>query len=251
MPAIAKMYDNLASVYDKLMEDMPYGQWAEYLDQIIRKEKLQGKNILDLGSGTGNISILLSEMGYEVTNLDFSNEMLVLAREKYLAKKIRAHFLEMDIRDIDFQEDFEVVISTFDTLNYFTEPEELEGIFEKVFSSLKNGGLFVFDLNTKYKFERILGNEVYTYNTEELVYIWENNYDPAEMILEIDLSFFLRTSGMNYKRFNELHVQRYYSTGEIKTLLKKSGFARVEVFQDLEFKKPVRNGIRNFFVAKK
>lgn len=245
------MYENLASVYDKLMEDMPYEEWAQYLDKIIKKEAPHTKSILDLGSGTGSISILLSEMGYDVTNLDFSNEMLILAQQKYIEKDIPGNFLELDIRDIDFEESYDVAVSTFDTLNYFLDKEELSEIFNKVFRAVRENGLFVFDLNTRYKFEKILGNEVYTYNTEDLVYIWENNYSSEDEILEIDISFFLKKSDMLYERFNELHIQRYYSIREIRGLLKKTGFKKVLVFQDLRFAKPGKNGTRNFFVALK
>lgn len=243
------MYNNLASVYDKLMEDMPYVEWADFIEKIIEKEKIQVKNILDLGSGTGSISSLLSARGYQVTNLDFSQEMLDKAKEKYEISGVNGAFLNSDIRDIDFQEEYDCIISTFDTLNYFTEEDELENIFERVFKALRNQGLFLFDLNTLYKFEKILGKEIYTYNTEEIVYIWENEYNKNTEILEIDLSFFIKKEEDSYRRFNEYHVQKYYCPEKIEGMLKRSGFSVVRIFQDLEFKEPEDKGIRNFFAA--
>ncbi len=245
------MYKNLADVYDVLMEDMPYTEWAGFLDAIIADKASDSKKILDLGSGTGSISILLSQKGYQLTNLDFSEEMISQAKKKYNKAQAEADFVTMDIRDIKYQEEFDVAMSTFDTLNYFTDQEELAGIFKSTFDAVKPGGIFVFDMNTKYKFKKILGEEVYTYNTDDLVYIWENYYDSQDRIIDIDLSFFLKKEGSMYERFQEHHIQKYYPVSEVKNYLKKAGFTAIDVYQDLEFKKPEKKGIRNFFVARK
>lgn len=243
------MYNNLASVYDKLMEDMPYKEWADFIEKIIIDEKINVETILDLGSGTGSISSLLSDRGYKVTNLDFSAEMLAKAKEKYEEKSLDGNFLEMDIRDIEFSSEYDCVISTFDTMNYFIDEKELGGIFSKVFLALEEKGFFLFDMNTLYKFEEILGQEIYTYNTEDIVYIWENEYNKISEVLEIDLSFFVKSKENTYQRFNEYHVQRYYPPEKIMDMIKKAGFSSVRIYQDLEIKKPSVKGIRNFFVA--
>ena len=94
-----------------------------------------------------------------------------------------------------------------------------------------------------------MGKEIYTYNTEEIVYIWENEYNKNTEILEIDLSFFIKKEQDSYRRFNEYHVQKYYCPKKIEGMLKRSGFSVVRIFQDLEFKEPEDKGIRNFFAA--
>ena len=243
------MYKNLADVYDLLMEDMPYQQWADFLDQIIKSKSPESQTILDLGSGTGSISLLLSRKGYQLTNLDLSEEMTSRAKHKYREAGLKAEFIAGDIRDIDYEQSYDVIISTFDTLNYFTDPQEFQEVLNRIFRALKPGGILVFDMNTKYKFEKFLGDQIYTYNTESLVYIWENNYDHDKRMIDIDLSFFLQKEGLVYERFQEHHVQKYYSVTESRSFLKKAGFNSVEVYQDLEFKKPGKKGIRNFFVC--
>lgn len=245
------MYNDLASVYDKLMEDMPYKEWADFIEQIITDKKIRVEKILDLGSGTGSISSLLTSKGYKVDNLDFSEEMLLKAKAKYEKEKLKGNFIKMDIRDINFSSDYDCVLSTFDTLNYFIEEEELRNIFSKVFQALKEKGIFIFDMNTLYKFEEFLGQEIYTYNTEEIVYIWENEYNKNTKILEIDLSFFVKRKEGLYQRFNEYHVQKYYPSKNILGLLKEVGFSDFKIYQDLEMKEPQEKGIRNFFVALK
>lgn len=245
------MYNNLAFVYDKLMDDMPYKEWADFIEEIIEKEKIKVDKILDLGSGTGNISLLLSKKGYKLVNLDFSEEMLAKAKEKYANDNIEGTFVEKDIREIDYDSEFNCAISTFDTMNYFIDEEELENIFRKVFLALDDKGIFLFDMNTLYKFEEILGQEIYTYNTEDIVYIWENEYNKNTEILEIDLSFFVKNEEDSYQRFNEYHVQRYYSPKLIVNMLKKVGFSSVNIYSDLQMKEPGQKEIRNFFAALK
>lgn len=127
------MYNNLASVYDKLMEDMPYKEWADFIEKIIKEEKIEVEKILDLGSGTASISSLLSQKGYMVVNLDFSEEMLTQAKNKYKATGLEGTFVQRDIRDIEYVSEFNCAISTFDTMNYFIDQEELEEILAKFF----------------------------------------------------------------------------------------------------------------------
>lgn len=106
-------------------------------------------------------------------------------------------------------------------------------------------------MNTLYKFEKILGDEIYTYNTEDIVYIWENNYNKNTEILEIDLSFFVKKEEDSYQRFNEYHVQRYYPQELIIEMLQKVGFTSVKLYEDSEMKATEEKGIRNFFAALK
>lgn len=243
------MYNNLASVYDKLMEDMPYKEWADFIEKIIQKEDVKVEKILDLGSGTASISSLLSQKGYKLVNLDLSEEMLNQAKDKYKKADLKAIFVQKDIRDIEYVSEFNCAISTFDTMNYFIDQRELEEIFSKVYSSLEEKGLFLFDMNTLYKFEKILGDEIYTYNTEDIVYIWENNYNKNTEILEIDLSFFVKKEVDYYQRFNEYHVQRYYPQDIIIEMLEKVGFSSIKLYEDSEMKSTEEKGIRNFFAA--
>jgi predicted TPR repeat methyltransferase len=101
-----------------------------------------------------------------VTNLDFSEEMLEKAREKYAEAGILGEFVNMDIRELYSANLYDCAISTFDTLNYFLEEDELKDIFKRVYNSLKDEGLFIFDMNTLHKFQSVLGKEVYNYNKE-------------------------------------------------------------------------------------
>lgn len=245
------IYKNLASVYDKLMEDIPYEAWGDFIEEIIESKRPGCKKILDLGSGTGRISSLLSQKGYMVTNLDLSAEMLEEAKKLYAQKGLSGEFIQMDMKDLDYSSQFECLLSTFDTLNYFTDPKELENLFRAAFLALDQDGLFIFDMNTLNKFEKILGQEIYTYNTDEIVYIWENNYNSNKERIEIDISFFIKEANDSYRRFNEYHVQKYYPPQEIEALLRKAGFKEVKIYEDWQVENLDSQNIRNFFMAAK
>lgn len=245
------IYKDLAAVYDKLMEDTPYQAWADFFHEII-EEKLPGKKrILDLGAGTASISSLLAQKGYQLTNLDLSQEMLDQAKKVFAKKDLQGDFIQMDMREINFSSLYDTIISSFDTLNYFTDQEEIQELFKKAYFALDKKGLFIFDMNSLYKFEEFLGSEVYTYNTEELVYIWENNYNPNREIIEIDISFFIKEEEGKYRRFNEYHLQKYYSESQVEEMLKAAGFKDIQIIADSDRAELLSQGIRNFFIASK
>lgn len=245
------MYKNLAEVYDILMEDIPYDKWAKFIDEIIKQKNKKAKDLLDLGCGTGNISIFLTAFGYNLTGIDLSKEMLSKAKTKYEQSDLQAVLEECDIREIDYEDQFDAIICTFDTLNYFTETQEFKDVLKRCFKALKKDGVLIFDLNSKNKFEKILGQEIYTYNTSDLVYIWENDYDESSGIMEIDISFFIKKDDGRYERFNEYHVQKYYSIEKVMGILEEIGFEEREVYHDLFFEYPTKDSIKNFFIAQK
>lgn len=245
-------YSDLATIYDGLMGDIDYKQWTNYLINQISNHKAPGNKVLDLGCGTGNISIPLAEEGFQVRGVDISLEMLTQAEQKAREKGLTISFYQQDIRELVVDGQVDVVLSTFDTLNYLTDKGELTKTFSAVFKGLKEEGLFIFDLNTPYKLSRILGDNIYTYNTDELVYIWENYFDSRTKLCEMELTFFSKDDKTGqYRRFQESHCQRAYSIAEIKGLLTATGFTLQAVNGELSFEEPDPKEERIFFVAKK
>ena len=147
-------YNNLALVYDKLMEDIDYQAWANYLDQLICKYEAPGKELIDLGCGTGSISLKLAQKGYNVLGIDYSEEMLSQADQKFRENNIVIPLYHQDIRQFVMDRNVDIVISTFDTLNYILDEKDIERTFKNVFEVLKKDALFIFDINTSYKLKR-------------------------------------------------------------------------------------------------
>ncbi|MGI6226702.1 MAG: class I SAM-dependent DNA methyltransferase [Peptococcales bacterium] len=245
-------YTNLAGIYDQLMEDVDYNRWVNYLVKHIETNKAPGKVLLDLGCGTGSIAVLLAKQGYRVIGIDISLEMLSQAEQKAREAKVDIFFCQQDIEELTLGYQVDIVIATFDTFNYITTYKGLENIFQRVHTILKPHGLLIFDLNTPYKLKEVLGENTYTYNTEELVYIWENYYEKQTKICQMDLTFFaLEPKTGKYLRFNETHLERAYTEKEIEAMLIDKGFNLLGIYGELEFSPPKENEERIFFVAKK
>lgn len=214
-------YIKFAEVYDSLIyEDIDYEAWSKY---ILDKYKAYGndkEDYLDLGCGTGNLAINIAPFFNNSWCVDLSEEMLIKAESKFRSKKEKAKFVRQDMRELNLNRKFGLITCSLDCTNYLTEDGDLLSFFKCIYNHLKDQGLFVFDINSQYKLENVLGNNTYTYNEEEIVYIWENTLD--HNILEMYLTFFIK-EGKIYKRFDEVHEERIYTEAEIEKALKEAG----------------------------
>ena len=243
-------YENFSKVYDKYMSDTPYDEWIEYIRQIWDKYSLSPKLIAELGCGTGNVTQRLSDMGYDVIGIDRSGEMLAKAREKSGGGK-EILYLQQDMTDFELYGTVDCILSLCDSINYITEEEDLLSVFKLVNNYLDPKGLFIFDLNTIYKFKNILGQNSFSQTDENSAYTWENYYDDNESINEYYTNFFIKDEKTGfYERFEEEHYEKGYTVEKIKELLKKSGLKFEAVFDELTFSPPRENSERIFFVAR-
>lgn len=245
-------YQELASVYDYLMADIDYQQWADYIETLINDNNSPGRKILDLGCGTGKITLLLAQKGFSLLGVDKSIEMLSQAEQRFRAYNLNIPLFRQDIRNFSLPEKVDVVISTFDTLNYCVNNYELEQVLKNIYKVLKKDGLLIFDLNTDYYLQEELGNNIFTYNTEELSYIWENEYDDKEKLTYMNITFFsLDTKTGQYNRFVEHHIQRDYQIEEVKKILQGIGFQIINVYGKLKTCPPSKKDKKIFYIAKK
>ena len=159
-------YTDFATVYDLFMEEVPYDQWLSFLEEIWRKEGLQPEVIADLGCGTGNLLVPLTEKGYRTMGVDLSFDMLCQAEKKLREAGLSSILLEQDLTEVSLPEEADCIISVCDSLNYLTEDGELSAAFACVKASLRQGGLFLFDMNTEYKFSEVLAQNTYAVTEE-------------------------------------------------------------------------------------
>jgi hypothetical protein len=137
-----------------------------------------------------------------------------------------------------------------DSINYITSKRDLKRLLGLVKNYLNPGGLFIFDINTCYKLENILGNEVFYDIAEDITYIWQNSFDKKKKLCRFDLTFFVKDKD-GYRRYDEVHTERGYSLGELKELIKASGLEFISVCDELRFSKPTAKSQRVFFVCKR
>ncbi|GFI30734.1 cypemycin N-terminal methyltransferase [Lachnospiraceae bacterium] len=247
-------YTGFARVYDLFMDNVPYGEWSRYLLSLLKEYGAKDGIVLELGCGTGKMTRLLSRAGYDMIGIDNSEEMLQMAREaEYEAKEYPAVqaesqsredilYLLQDMREFELYGTVKAVVSICDCVNYILEEEELLQVFRLVNNYLDPGGVFIFDLNTLYKYREVLGENVICENREEGSFIWENFYDEKEKLNQYDLTLFLREeeSSPLYRKYEETHFQRGYELKQVKMLLEQAGMEVLAVY-DGYTREPVRD----------
>ncbi|MGM9551551.1 MAG: class I SAM-dependent DNA methyltransferase [Clostridia bacterium] len=243
------MYQDFAYLYDALQEDVPYSLFADYYEKIMEKFNNEKGLCLDLGCGTGNMTMELSHRGFDMIGVDSSVDMLEVAREKAQEAEKDILYLNQDMTEFELYGTVSTAISSLDCINYVTDEEALLKVFKLVNNYLDPEGLFIFDINSEYKLEHILGNNTYVSDDEDIFYSWQNSYDKEKKICTFDLTFFQRDEDMYY-RFDETHYERAYSVEEITNLIKESGMEVVGVYDNLSFNPPTDKSERIFFVAK-
>ena len=186
-------YTSFARVYDMFMDNVPYEVWGRYIVEKLRANGIDSGYVVDLGCGTGKLTTLLADAGYDMIGIDNSFDMLDMALER---EDDRILYLMQDMREFEPGEKVSAVVSACDSINYILEPEDLQAVFFCVSESLKEGGIFIFDINTPYKYEVLMADNTIAENRDE-----------------DDI----------YKKFEETHFQRCYEISELKELLEQSG----------------------------
>lgn len=255
-------YTDFAYVYDTFMDDTPYEEWCAFIKEIINKygisqpvrseDPLQSEKnlVLDLGCGTGTLTELLAEAGYDMIGIDNSGDMLELAMEKRAQSGHESLYLLQDMRELALYSTVGTVISVCDSLNYILSEEELTQVFRLVDNYLFPGGIFIFDFNTVYKYAEVIGDATIAENREDCSFIWENYYHPEEEINEYEVTVFVREDSSIgeaqggqkqdlYRKFSETHYQRGYTVEQMVKMVETAGM-KVELLLDADTHDVVR-----------
>ena len=241
-------YTGFAEVYDLFMDNVPYEQWAEYITGLLREYGIEDGLVLDLGCGTGTMTELLAEAGYDMIGIDQSEEMLEEALEKKEASGHDILYLCQDMREFELYGTVRAIVCVCDSMNYILEEEEILDILSAAaYNYLDYDGLFIFDLNTEYKYREILGEQTIAENREEGSFIWENYYDEAQRINEYQLTLFVKEKEDIYRKFEETHYQRAYSLDTVRNLVERSGLRLLHMY-DAFTREPAREDPERIYV---
>ncbi|MCI7263286.1 MAG: class I SAM-dependent DNA methyltransferase [Otoolea sp.] len=243
-------YTGFAAVYDMFMDNIPYEEWSRYLISLLKEYGAEDGLVLDLGCGTGSITELLAAAGYDMIGVDLSEEMLQIAMEKKYESGHDILYLRQDMREFELYGTVRAVVSICDSMNYILEQDDLVKVFSLVNNYLDPGGIFIFDLNTEYKYGTLLGNSTIAEDREESSFIWENTYDEEERINEYDLSIFIREEGDLYRKYEETHYQKAYRLDEVKEALAKAGMEFVTAYQAFTREAPESDSERIYVIAR-
>ena len=184
-------YTSFAYVYDTFMDNVPYGEWARHIREKLCEHGVTDGIVLDLGCGTGTMTERLAGYGYDMIGVDNSEEMLELAMEKKTESGYDILYLLQDMRGFELYGTVRAVVSVCDSVNYITEPDELEEVFRLVNNDLDPKGIFLFDFNTVHKYRDVIGDSTIAEDRGVCSFIWDNRYYEKEQINEYDLTLFI------------------------------------------------------------
>jgi SAM-dependent methyltransferase len=216
----APPFTSLASVYDEIMQDVPYADWVDFALREAERRGWPGGRVLELGCGTGNATLLLEQRGLEVVAVDASPAMLAVAR----AKLTRAALLLGDMRDVVLPGRFTLALGVFDVVNNLLEDGDMARVASHILAHLSPGGVWAFDANTSVGLEALWGGEVVEGWAGEVHYRWRHAWDPIARLAAVD-AWCEGPAGA----FREEHRERPYDPVELRGLLVGAGFAGVDV----------------------
>ena len=243
-------YDSFSRFYDSLTDNVEYKKRADYFCRLLSMCGVNGGILLDLGCGTGSMSIEMAKRGFDVIGVDLSIGMLNEARMKAYESGAQILLLNQSMDELDLYGTVDCAICVLDGINHLSGKEQIKAAFEKVSLFMNPGGAFAFDVNTLYKHKNVLADNVYVYETENVYCVWQNSYNEADSSVDISLDFFEEEDGIYY-RSEESFTEKAYELSDISAWLTQAGFEVIGVYDDMTFEKVAPESERAVFLAKK
>ncbi len=245
------IYDLLSRFYDSVNADIDYVKWADFIEAIIKREyKGKPELMLDLGCGTGKMTLELAERGYDMTGVDYSADMLDVAREA--AEKTGRDILLLcqDMREFELYGTVDVTVSCLDCINHLTKPTDVEKVFKLVHNYLIPDGLFIFDINGKYKFENIYADNSYVMEEDGGMCVWQNYYNPKTKLCDFYITVFEEGNDGRYDRYDETGRERMYKIKDMEKMLQKCGMEFIGAYSDYDFTPATDDSERIYIAAR-
>ena len=241
-------YRSFASVYDEFMDGTDYQKTADKIQDMITRfglskptQKRTGKSeardvllaaeknlVVDIACGTGKLTEILADRGYDVMGIDLSEEMLQIALERRDKLRHRTLYLCQDMREFELYGTAGTFISTGDSVNYLLTDEDMEKLFKRINTFLFPRGIFIFDFKTLYLYKEVIGDRTIAEDRDDCSFIWDNWFDEDTRINEYDLSLFIKAeaddpSDNTFRKYQEIHRQRGYTLEEMKRFASEAG----------------------------
>jgi len=242
-----KAYSGFAGVYDLLMDDFDYPTWAEYYLQLLQSAGVQTQSMCECACGTGSLSVEFARHGVRLIGVDISGEMLEQAAEKARQSGVRLQLVCQDMCQLQLPRPVDALVCTCDGVNYLTGEKRLRAFFQRAYSQLRPGGALAFDISSPYKLKTLLGNAFFGEERDEAAYLWQNSVDGD--IVNMDITFFIRTEDGLYERVHEKHRQRAHEPEELRKILEETGFSQVRIYGDCSWSAPKEDELRIHFLA--
>ena len=239
-------YTSLAGGYDSLTEDVQYEKRAAFLQKLLAKSTIPVHTVLDLACGTGTMTCLLAEAGYEMIGVDISEDMLSEAAGKTVSPgKIPPIYLQQSMEELDLYGTVEAAVCCLDSINYLTDARALKRTLQRLHLFVAPGGVFLFDVNTPCKL-RSLDGQVFLDEREDLYCVWRAEFDRRSRICTYGMDIFER-QGALWRRSMEEHYEKAWEVEELKRFLTEAGFGRIRTWGDCRLRAPRQDEQRIYF----
>lgn len=244
---MSNSYNRFGEVYDELMTDIPYDRYVEWV--LKHAPAIEFKRLLDIGCGTGTLSMMFVQSGYDVAGLDLSEEMLAIAQTRASQMGMNIPFFAMSMDELTGFTELDVAIIPIDSINYVTDEAAVKRTLEKVYAALRSGGQLFFDVHSLFKMDEIFLEGPFTYDEDGVNYVWHTEQGEYPHSVYHDMTFFVETESGLYERFDEEHFQRTFDVEQYVGWLREVGFTSIEVTADFEEMAPDEESERIFFRA--
>lgn len=246
-------YSDFAYVYDIFMDQTPYKEWKDEIVGILQSYNITDGLLLDLGCGTGALTELLAAQGYDMIGVDYSQDMLRMALEKKEKSGQDILYLQQDMREFELYGTVAGIICVCDSINYLLNEEDVLKTFCLVNNYLDPGGIFIFDFNTVYKYQEVIGDTTIAENREDCSFIWDNYYHEEQEINEYEITFFVKSGEKEdedlFRKFEEIHYQKGYTLEKMKYLLERAGLKLLFAYDSDTKEEPRKESERILVVA--
>ncbi len=238
-------YNYFAQLYDDLTNNVEYEKRTEYILNIFNEHGINSGTVLDLACGTGTMSLIVKNNGFDVIGVDLSEDMLSVADNKSNGS---IRLVRAPMQEFDLGKTVDACMCNLDSINHLNNIEEVKNTFNCVYNSLKKNGIFVFDVNTVYKHNNILANNSFIFDEEDFFLAWDNELN-KDNVIKIFIDIFAY-NGINYDRYSETFTEKAYEVDELKSALEPY-FDVLDVFDDVSREKPKNDSERLYFVCKR
>ena len=242
-------YNALAASYDRLTEDVDYTAVLAFYRTLLSREGLRPRAAVDLACGTGSVSVLLAEMGLQVTGVDMSPEMLCMAEQKAQGLANRPVFVCQKLQKLHLPRGVDLAVCALDSLDYITDPADCQEAIKRVYKALNPGGCFIFDVNTPEKL-RAMDGQIFLDEDDDVYCVWRGEFDEQTNICTYGMDLFQRSGNIWHRSWEE-HREYAYSRQQLTEYLKQAGFTNIEVFADWQLCQPQPGEQRIYFKARK
>lgn len=228
-------YGQFAFSYDALTQNVDYEKRGAYFHQIMLAHHKTDGILVDLACGTGSLSEFFARLNYDVIGIDASEEMLEVAQEKKIETGSDILYLNQTMQQLDLFGTVDIVLCALDSLNHITDPRELQDVFDRVSLFLNEDALFIFDVNTVYKHDVILGDHTFVYDLDDVYCVWQNSRGEDHLeTITLDLFEYEEQNDL-YVRYQESFEERAYPHEMLVGMLDRAGFELAAVYGDDSF----------------